>query len=250
MIRLILAFLIALIVGLVIFLPVRTVYGWVAPTDAPVSVHGVSGTLLSAQVDQVRYGNLSVAEDIDWTWQPLRLVLLRLSGSVVADVARGPVRAEVAATPWGSVQVDDLTGRFSIADILGVAGMSGIGVDGGAELDIAQLRMAGERLTTVTGQVRVRDLGWTFGPKRYLLGDFSADVTLEDEQLVGVLGDAGGPVALEGTFRLDPVGRNWTLDGRIKMRSDADPVLGNLVQGSLGRPDSAGWYRLSRRGQL
>lgn len=250
MIRLAVAFVVALIIGLVVFMPVRTVYGWLAPAEMPVSIHGLDGTLLSAHVDQVFYGTARVAEDVDWRWSPVGLLLLRAAGHVDATVARGPVSAKVAATPWGRVRVDDLQGRVALADVLTVAGLDGIGIDGGAELDIAQLHLDGQQIVNANGQLRLFDLGWTFGPTRYELGDFSADVTLEDGQLVGVLDDAGGPVALEGSVRLDPVNRNWQLDGRIKMRSDANPVLGNLVQGSLGRPDNEGWYRLNRQGQF
>ena len=249
MIRLVSAFTVALLVGLIIFLPVRTVYGWFAPDQSPVTVHGLAGSIVRAHVDTVAYQQRPVATDLQWRWQPLRLFLLQFGGTVTADVARGPVTAQVAATPWGRVQLKAVQGRFSIADLLGLAELQGLGVGVGASLDVSELVFNPSRIAAVDGVVSVRDLAWAFGPKNYPLGDFEARFLLQEEAVVGTLADTGGPVALEGTVRLDPVARTYGLDGRLKLRSSADPVLGNLISGSLGRPDGQGWYRLKQQGQ-
>ncbi|WP_348674313.1 type II secretion system protein N [uncultured Abyssibacter sp.] len=250
MTRLIVAFLVAFVIGLVIFLPVRTVYGWVAPAESPVTLHGITGTIVDAKVDSIFFQNRPVAEDAHWDWQPWKLLLLRFAGLVQADVARGPVTGEVSVTPWGTVQLSAVQGRFNITDLLGIAELDGIGIGGGASLDVRSLRLSADRFSDVDGTVTVRDLAWAFGPKNYALGDFEARFVLEEQALVGTLSDTGGPVALEGTVRVDPVARSYALDGRLKLRSTADPVLGNLISGSLGRPDPQGWYRLRQQGQL
>lgn len=250
MIRLISAFIVALVIGLVIFLPVRTVYGWFAPDQTPVSIHGMDGTIVLASIDTVAYQNRPVAEDLRWDWQPLRLLLLQFAGTVTADVARGPVTAHVSLTPWGSLTLNAVQGRFNIADLLGLAELQGIGIGGGATLDVRELALSSSALSAVDGVVTVRDLAWAFGPKNYALGDFEAQFALEEAAVVGALSDTGGPVALEGTVTLDPTTRRYVVDGRLKLRGSADPVLGNLISGSLGRPDAQGWYRLKQQGQL
>ena len=249
MIRATIAFVVALLIGLVIFLPVRTVYGWFAPDQSPVTVHGLDGTLVHARVDTLAYQQQAVATDLTWQWQPLRLLLLQVAGTVTADVARGPVTAVVSATPWGRVRLSAVQGRFNLVDLLGLAELDGIGIGGGAALDVRELVFTPSALSAVDAMVTVRDLAWAFGPKNYALGDFEARFALEEAAVVGTLSDTGGPVALEGTVRVDPTSRRYNLEGRLKLRSTADPVLGNLISGSLGRPDAQGWFRLRQQGQ-
>ena len=242
--------LLAFLIGLAIFLPARTVAGWVAPQLQDVGLHDVTGTAARAHVEGVSYQGTVVANDVHWRWRPLPLLLARGAGHVTGKVAGGLVQADVAATPLGSYHVDDLRAALSVADVLAVANMAGVGITGQVGVNLAQLRAKGQTLTDIDGQVDVVDLAWQFGNKRYLLGNFTLTTRMEDGRIVGDIADADGPVAAEGAVQVDPVARTWSLDGRVRPRSSADPVLANLMSGSLGRPGADGWFPLRRNGRF
>lgn len=242
--------LLAFIVGLAIFLPARTVAGWVAPQLPDVGLHDVSGTAYRAHVDSITYRDTVVAEDVDWRWQPAALLLARGAGHVTGKLAGGLAEADVAATALGGYRVDDLRAALSVADVLAVANMDGIGITGDVGIRFPRLRAKGQTITDVDGQIDVVNLAWQFGNKRYLLGNFTLTTRMEDGRIVGDIADADGPVAAEGAVQVDPVARTWSLDGRVRPRSSADPVLANLMSGSLGRPGADGWFPLRRNGRF
>ena len=97
--------------------------------------------------------------------------------------------------------------------------MAGVGITGQVGVNLAQLRAKGQTLTDIDGQVDVVDLAWQFGNKRYLLGNFNLVARMEDGQIVGDVADDNGPVAAEGTVRVDPTARTWALDARVRPRS-------------------------------
>lgn len=239
----------AFFIGLALFLPARTVVGWAGDTG-DVGLHDVSGTSYRAHVDSVTYKGVVAATDVQWQWQPSRLLLARGAGHVTGNVAGGLVEADVAATPTGTYLVNDLRGVFALADVLEVANLAGVGITGDVGLNIAKLRAKGEAITDIDGQIDAIDLAWRFGNKRYALGNFSAVARMEDGVVVADVNDADGPVAAEGELRFDPTARTWQFNGRVKPRSSADPVLVNLMSGGLGRAGADGWFSLKRSGRI
>lgn len=241
--------LLAFVIGVAVFLPARTVLGWAGDTG-DVGLHDVTGTSYRAHVDSVTYKGVVAATDVNWQWQPSRLLLARGAGHVTGKVAGGLVEADVAATPTGTYIVNNLRGVFDLIDVMALANLSGVGITGDVGLNVAKLRAKGETITDIDGKIDAIDLAWRFGNKRYAIGNFSAVARMEDGIVVADVSDADGPVAAEGQLRFDPAARTWQFDGRVKPRSSADPVLVNLMSGGLGRAGADGWFNLKRNGRI
>ena len=75
----VLAGVLTFVAGVIVQAPAALIYGWLAPkAGLPVQLRGVGGTLTQGKSEQLRYDGKIAATDVEWTLQPLGLLLAQL----------------------------------------------------------------------------------------------------------------------------------------------------------------------------
>jgi hypothetical protein len=237
---LVLAFLLSFGVGLLPRIPLRA---GLRILPATLTCSQPQGALLSGRCQdlslRLRSGPLSLGE-LSWSWRPWRLLRGRLAFDLSAQ--RGPVQA--------SALLQFALTRIEVLDLSGQGPMDATllralppGWSGEFEARGLRLRLEGDRLTALDGDLRVPHL-------RAAQGEAWGSYQLHIPRLPGgglapgTLRSLEGPVALQGTLRLKP-DRSWQLDASVAMKPGS-PAAAALD--FLGPPDAQGMRPLSVSG--
>lgn len=245
-----------ILLGLAVFLitailraPVATVYAWVSPrlADPALELEGLSGTVSQGRAAQVVYLGRPSMRDLDWSFQPLRLLIgrasFRLNGRSEGVVLDGTVYT----VPSGTLTLSDFRLAAPLKAVLAAAGQAFVPMEGQAGADIDSLKLRNNWPVSADGTISVRSLAWKLGREPVPLGDYEARLENETAGIKATIRSLGGALEVAGEGRIGN-DRSYELNLRMKPRPDAPPLVPNLVK-SLGQPDNQGWYHLRRTGQ-
>lgn len=244
----ILAGVLALVVGLVWRLPATVAAGWVQSAVPNLTLAGTSGTALSGSAAQVLYDDIAL-EDLSWELQPLRLLIGQFAVQLSTATDVGRIEASLRRGLGGSLSAGPVNGQASLAWLARRAGYTFVPLSGSLILavDNAELDSAGQ-VQTLTGRVQARGLQWDLLKPPAPIGNFAGVVSGEAGDLELTIEEADGPVDVEGQASLAGNGI-YRLDLRLRARAGADDRLKKLIE-QLGRPDNQGWYPIVERGRL
>jgi general secretion pathway protein N len=230
--------------------PAGVAVRWFAPPG--VMFAGVAGTLWSGSAATCSVNGFT-AEALRWRLRPAALFLGRVSANVEARIPDGFVSGDVTATPR-SVSFSELRAATSLP-ALGNVLPALRGTRGQASAAIEALVLENGWPATAVGEVKLAGLEslplipdgrGAFVP----LGDYT--VTLVPAP-AGELGakfvDNGGPLAVEGTAKLD-ASRAYTIDALVKPRANAPETLVQGLNIMTAEPDAEGRRRLNLTGSL
>lgn len=237
---------IAFLLAFVAQTPMPVLWGWVAPKESRLELFGLQGTLLAGSVAGIGLQGRAAWQELRWTLHPLSLI----TGRVVADVdttTPAVVRSRVVVAPWGT-SLSDVRASGSIRTLLGAFGQGFLPIEGQMGADLKSLDLKGGKPTGADGTLDVEGLAWTLAKDPVVLGNFRATATTEDSKIVLKIESISGPLDVRGTAHLDQE-QSYTLDLKVKVKPGATSMVQSLVQ-SLGRPDSQGFYTISRKGKL
>lgn len=246
--------LLALLVGLVVHAPADTVYGWLAPAQAPVSVRNLSGTLFNGRAGAVLQQDQLRAEDLEWRLRPGALLTARLSYALSGQALGGPFTAEISATPTGRLYAAPLLASGEIKRLSSALGQGFLPLTGQWRLALERLVIKDQWPEQLAGVATVQNATWTLMRDPLVIGDFEAVLSTEANPeggpptLLATVRSLRGALEVEGTARQFP-DRRQRADLRVRPAADAPPMVANLLAG-LGRPDAEGWYRIQRDGRL
>lgn len=213
-----------------------------------VTLSGYSGTIWSGQarysaVEPLQFGSLN------WGWKPTGLLRGRIEYDLETHGARSKIDGVAGVSLLGTVHARDALLEIPLEDLravqFGTTGMMTIGVES-VELDDQWPQRA-------TGQIMVNDLTMNIpnargAPEPLNFGNFEGEFAIEDGQpLIAQIKDRDGPLAIEATFTLDPVG-NYLLDGTVRPLGQPGSRIQNLLQFMPRETD--GSYALGFSGQL
>jgi general secretion pathway protein N len=244
--HLIIAGAVAFLIALIAQAPMPVLWGWVAPKESSLELYGLQGTLMKGSVAGIGMQGRGVWQELNWSLHPLGF----LTGRVVADIETqtpAAVRSKVALTPWGT-SLSDVRASGSIRSLLGVFGQGFLPIEGQVAADLKSLELKDGKPAGADGTLDVEALSWTLAKDPVVLGNFRATATTENSQIVVKIESVSGPLDVSGTANLD-ADQAYSLDLRIKVKPGATSMVQTLVQ-SLGRPDSQGYYTISRKGKL
>jgi len=246
--RLVLVVLVALLsmVALAWFFPARWALAWITPQLHGLRMQQVHGSLWHGRADRVLLADGSVLGHVQWKVSRRALFA---SAPLQVDFA-GPqltFSGRLQAEPSGQVRWDQVQLRADVA----LWSPHGASVPGQPR---GELWMTVDRAVLQGGWPLQLDLRAHWREAAVLtrrgkvaLGAFDSRVTARAGVVDATVSDvAGGPLQVNGTLRLSPLG--WSLDARLRARH-ADPALQHWLA-TLGATDVGGSVHVQRRGGL
>ena len=222
-------------------------FAWrlVADKAGAFKLDGLSGTIWNGHAASASvFGNALGALD----WHLAAIPLLHRNVSARLDLHGG----ETAGTGTVERAADGVL-QVSDARIEMPAGMAAPALDipmlqllGTLEIDIARLRVQGAWPTAAQGEIRWRNAA-VAGAAQASLGDLRAQfATAADGSIAGTVHDLGGPLSLDGTFKIGAGG--YDAQARLAARDGNPQVLDALR--FIGQPQGDGSTLLLIHGQF
>lgn len=247
---LILVALVSALISGVLSAPAPYLFAWLAPSNLPVTLSGMDGTLRHGTVRAVAHQGRVVARDVSWGWRPSSLLRL---GSGWNLRFSGPISGEAAldVSIDGQLAISGMRAVGDLSAVMAAAGFGALPVQGQIVARIQQLKLDSQgQPSALQGHAELRRLRWAVGREPLVIGDFRADLaTTADGVLVAtVSAPESSPVEATGEARLQPDG-SYQADVRVRARDSASEQVQGIL-GIIGQPDAQGYYRLRQRGRL
>ncbi|HVT35837.1 MAG TPA: type II secretion system protein N [Nevskiaceae bacterium] len=211
-------------------------------------LYGLQGTLGEGTLTGLQFGGRRVTMDLRWTLKPLWLLLGQARFHVTGSGSDTATSGDVALAPLHTVRLRSFQASGGLKPVLAAAGQAFLPVDGQVSVDADQVTFNKGVLQNLAGTVHIQQLMWTLARDPVALGDFQAQVSSDKADSVAKIESTGGPMELSGDGRLG-ADQTWQVDLKFRLKSDATPMLRNLVAGA-GAPDAQGWYHLKQSGKL
>ena len=230
--------------------PAEIAYGFVAESlkssPAKAQLYRVSGTLWSGRAQYMSVSGRTL-RDVSWTLHPLSLLAGALSATVALKTDDGSLKVTVLRGFSDSIRLEDVKARLPMNEILRMAKIPAIKLEGQLGVNLQQIEMEAGMLTEAAGRI-VWNGAETRFPQRLVLGDLSADIKNTDAGIEAEISDAGGPLEAKGKLVLAPDG-GYDFNGLFSAREGQNSMLGRSL-GMMGRPDAQGKFKLVNKGNL
>lgn len=234
----------------VVRFPAELAYGFVADTlkssPAKAELYRVSGTIWSGKAQYLKVSGQTL-RDVSWELHPLSLLAGAASATVALKTQDGSLRARVFKGFGDSIRLEDVKARLPMNEIMRMAKLPAIKLEGALGINLQEIEVAGGILTEAAGRI-VWNGAETRFPQRLVLGDLSADIKNTDSGIEANIGDAGGPLEASGNLKLSPDGA-YDFTGQFASREGRNSPLGRSLN-MMGRPDAEGKYKITNKGNL
>lgn len=227
--------------------PVAAVYPRLAPEGSPLQLAGLSGSLFSGSAGSVSYLGRSVAQPLNWSFNPLALVAARLGVHVDGSTHGLLFDGDVARSLGGDLIVSDLAASGSLKGLMALGGAMQLPIDGEIGVKLDKLLIEARFPKQASAEITLARLRWSLG-QPLILGDFAITVTTEAGVLIASVAPTAGPLEVNGDIRVN-ADRSYDVDLKVKARPEAEAPVRNLVA-TLGQPDTQGYFRIKTRAQL
>jgi general secretion pathway protein N len=240
----------AFVISLVVLAPAATLYSWFKPKQTPAAAEflGLQGSVSEGRMAGLSINGHPALNDLHWTLKPLRLLLAQAAFQVQAG-GDAALDGQVALTPWGGVNLDNLRTGMGVKGLLTIVGQPYLPVDGQTSLDLKGLRLRGHQLKSAEGEIRIHSLAWTLAKDPLILGDFNAHVSTDGGNVLVKIEPVSGDLEMNGDAKLTVADQSYEAHLQLRAKAGANPMLNNLLS-SIGQPDPQGWYHLRQHGKL
>lgn len=225
--------------------PASFAWRWVAGKAGAFKLDGLSGTVWNGHAGSASVFGTELGA-LDWRLSPLPLVRGAIAAQV--DVHGGQVTGNgaVERASDGSLRVTGATIRLPASLAAPALDIPMLQLLGQIDIDIAQLRVQGAWPTAAQGEIRWRNAA-VAGAAQASLGDLQAQfASAADGSIAGTARDLGGPLQLDGTFKIDA--GSYDVQARLAARDGNVQVLDALR--FLGQPQGDGTTLLLIRGKF
>lgn len=226
---------IAYVVFLLISMPATQAWAWFGE-QAPVKVYGISGTIWQGQAALLVQQDQRL-EALQWEVRPAGLLRGQLRAQVQARVADGRLRGNVAVTPSGRFEAQQLRLDMPATDLVQWAGLSlPVQVEGRLDTLLQDLAVDGPRVVRADGLISWHDASIRFGASALPLGNLALRLEPGSEgDTGGLLTSQGGPIDIQGRLNMSPNGA-FVMDLDVQVVGEvADEVLPSMKL--LGIPE-------------
>ncbi|MFN2308947.1 MAG: type II secretion system protein N [Gammaproteobacteria bacterium] len=232
------------LIFLVSTLPARHVLGWLG--GAQLAVQDVEGTPWRGRLQRLAFERTQFGPVV-WQLRLPPLLTGRLEYQLFVQSGRGGGELRAGRALFGAPYIHDAQLSLSAAEVARQLRLTLVGLGGDFLVDVDTLRLTGAWPSALRGELRWQD-ALLLSPQPLGLGNLHMQLDLREGQVVGSLGDAGGPLELAGEFILAP-DRSYRLDALLQARAGAAAPLREALS-LLGKPDAQGRYRLRYSGTL
>lgn len=242
--------LIVYLVSLLVLLPAEPVLEWGAPRlqeqGLTVAASGLEGSVWSGEAATLSVNEAPVGR-AEWDLSPWSMLLGRIGAHWRVQPQGGYLSGDLTATA-GQLRLTDMEGRLPAAQVMGYAPALPVQIEGEISTRMERLVLSGTAIGEASGTLVWHDAAVT-SPMEMPLGDLRVELsTAADGNIVGDVGDAGGPLEVAGEVVLSPEG-TYRLELNLGTRSGASQELEQAL-GMLGRPGPGGKHRLTYSGRL
>lgn len=212
----------------------------------PLQAYQVTGTLWSGTVGMVEAGNYRL-ENVAWRLHPWQLVTGSFEVAVKIGDDAQPIAFTLGRNFDGSHYISSSSDELSVGALESVLMTHPLGLVGGLQLDLHNIRIADKRLAGFEGVVMWQNAGLG-APLNMDVGSFAAEFKQADNGVRGTIKDVAGPLTAEGDLVI-PLDGSYQLSARVAIN---DPQRSELAQALryLGSPSPGGQVNFSRAGRL
>lgn len=240
--RLIIAFALTLLAGLIVSFPARVAYHWFAP--ASVALSGISGSIWRGTASQANVGGLYLGE-LRWQLRPLALFRARASFDIAANPAGGVLAGNAAIGFGGDVYLAETRAALPLDAIAGLVGVPGL--RGTATADIERLQLSDRLPVAADGNAEVRGLVLPLVSPQPI-GGYRIEFFTQEDGVVASVEDTDGFVDIAGRL-LFSRDRNYEFIGQLAPKAETPAAVADQMR-FLGSANERGQYELRLEGKL
>lgn len=243
---LVLLLVIAVLLGAVAALfPARTALGWVDDRLEQVQFDDVGGTVWKGYAGEVRVRGQPIGR-LGWSIHALSLLQARVDGDIALDGAGYRMQSAFSAEDMQTLHFRDATGEFPAERLNPALDIPGLVPVGRVQVSLAEATLVGGFPRSLRGDVLWRNAA-VAGEAAANFGDLRAEFHTDAAGAVqGTVQDQGGPLALDGTFRIDF--RGYEAEALLSARDGNPDVIKALKW--IGEPLEDGSSLLKIEGRI
>lgn len=214
----------------------------------PVKFYGVQGSIWNGQADRVMIQSQPPLDNLQWSLNPLALLLLGLSADIEAQIKQQKIIGNIHIGVSGNISASDVRAQLAAADVQRMLAMPFGELGGEFNLDIKSLQLSGTGLPIASGKIIWKNASLTMA-ESVDLGLVEVNISPgKDDQLLANIKNKNGQLSISGDVSLMP-DKRYTVDLSFNPQNNAS----NNVKQSLGmfaRRQSNGSYLLKKSGNL
>jgi len=210
-----------------------------------IEMAGIQGPWWSGRISALRFKGVKF-DNVNMRFRPLSLLIGRAAVSMQGKITGGYFRG-TASKGLGGLRLKDLELRLPLALLDQFSVRYGVRLKGLMSADLSAIKIEKGFITAADGKVALNGAELET-PQSLRLGDFSAKVSTENEQVRMTFTDGGGPVKAEGVAQLSRKGE-YSFSGTFVVVDKSQPTLEDFLT-LLGKPGSDGRITVSSTGKL
>lgn len=235
-----------------IMAPARLLFIGLEKADSGITALSTDGTVWagSAGYLSIQTGDHHIAlEQANWDLHMLSLLLGRLCATVDAKAPGQLVNGEVCVSMGGTIQLEDMRVRAPVAQLQNFIPFP-IDISGNAGLDIAHARLEDNVLTELNGVAQWVQAGLALGPAVEPLGDFQANLGVNENQtlIVDLVENPESPLRVSGRVSLNTKQR-YQVSITMQPSEQMNPAIGQALA-MFSRKQGPNSYQLKLNGSL
>jgi len=214
----------------------------------PVKFYGVQGSIWNGQADRVTIQAQPPLNNVQWSLNPLALLLASLSADIEAQIKQQKIVGNINISASGNISASDVRARLDASYVQSLLAMPFGELGGDFNLDIKSLQWSGKGLPVASGQIKWKNAKLTMVDS-VDLGHVQLDIKPGKQgQLLASIKNQNGQLGIEGNASLSD-DKRYTVDLNFNPQNNAS----NNIKQSLGmfaRRQSNGSYQLKKSGNL
>ena len=214
----------------------------------PAKIYGVQGTLWQGNADNLIIQGQPRIDNLQWSLNPLALLLARISADVKASLKDQPVSGHLSMTAGGDILASDVHTQMQAEKVQQLIDMPFGELAGVFNLDIQSLHWQGEGLPETTANIQWQKAKLTLA-ETVSLGHIEIRITpTETKGLAASIKNKGGMISLSGSASLQP-NNQYKLNIQMTPEKNASQnTVQSLSMFARRQPD--GSYRFVKNGNL
>jgi len=236
---------------LIIQFPAKTAYYFLedalAQQKIPVKLYGIKGTLWKGSASRLVYNKLPFNQ-LDWEFHPWALLTGKASVTVKYRNENSFALGTVSRSVLGGTTLENAQAKMSATELLAIAKVPAFKLGGEFNLNLPLLELSEQKVQQVHGRVVWSNAESVF-PQKLRLGDLFANLTTADDGVIAAkLGDAGGPLEMDGSLSVAPDGK-YDFKALFADRKGRHTTLGRAL-GFMGRYNPQNKVEFKKNGNI
>lgn len=233
--------------GLIARFPASLAIAWFVPATPGLVLGAADGTIWQGRIASIEYRGWNIGT-ADWSLEPFALFGLAVAADVKLErPGQGLLSAAVRATGAGRIEISDLQGAITLADLSRAKLVPGNIATGDVILNVENLELLNGRPVAADGRLGLANLRSALLPG-VALGNYEGELATTDAGIAASFREVEAPLRVAGQGQLGADGR-YTVSGSITPSAETPDALRRGLA-LLGQPDASGRYSFSFSGQL